>query len=90
MNSHQVQCLAISKNSKFILSGSFETSIRIWNIEKMLPEGLFVGHNKPVTSIIFTKLKQDKFFFSASMDKTIRLWNIKTKNAEFILNGHTG
>jgi WD40 repeat protein len=70
----QVNSVAIDKNGDFIVSGSDDNTIKIWNRRGKEIKTLR-GHNNRVTSV---KISNDtKYIISASDDKSIKLWNRK-------------
>ena len=65
-----VRSFAFSRNGDKIVSGSFDTNVRIWNIsgnQKIICE----GHSDYITSVAFSQEKDN--IVSGSNDKTIIL-----------------
>jgi WD40 repeat protein len=71
-HTNRVWCLGLSSND-LLASGSFDKTIKIWNIS--LSQSLITlnGHDKEVLSLQF--LSND-ILASSSNDKTIKIWNI--------------
>ena len=53
MNGHSngVNSVAISTDNKFMVSGSCDTTIKIWNLESGQEIKALTGHNDAVTSV---------------------------------------
>lgn len=74
-HSHFVSSLAIARDSKHVVSGSWDKTLRLWDLSTMTTKQLFTGHTKDVLSVAFSQ--DNRMIISGSMDKTMRLWNIK-------------
>jgi len=70
---HFVQDVALSSDGHHALSGSWDGSLRLWNLETGETRLRFVGHTKDVLSVAFSQ--DDRQIVSGSRDRTIRLWN---------------
>lgn len=72
-HSHFVQDVVISSDGQFALSGSWDGTLRLWDLETGETTQRFVGHSKDVLSVAFSV--DNRQIVSASRDKTIKLWN---------------
>jgi len=72
-HSHFVQDVAISSDGQFALSGSWDGTLRLWDLNSGLTTRRFVGHTKDVLSVAFSA--DNRQIVSGSRDKTINLWN---------------
>ncbi|CAK9012839.1 Guanine nucleotide-binding protein subunit beta-2-like 1 (Receptor of activated protein kinase C) (RACK) [Durusdinium trenchii] len=72
-HSHFVEDVVISSDGQFCLSGSWDGTLRLWDINTGATTRRFVGHKKDVLSVAFSA--DNRQIVSASRDKTIRLWN---------------
>jgi len=72
-HSHFVQDVKISSDGLFALSGSWDGTLRLWDISTGATTRRFVGHSKDVLSVAFSV--DNRQIVSASRDKTIKLWN---------------
>jgi len=72
-HSHFVQDVVISSDGQFALSGSWDGTLRLWDLNFGTTTRRFVGHTKDVLSVAFSV--DNRQIVSGSRDKTIRLWN---------------
>jgi len=72
-HSHYVQDVAISSDGQFALSGSWDGTLRLWDLQSGETSRRFVGHSKDVLSVAFSA--DNRQIVSGSRDKTINLWN---------------
>jgi guanine nucleotide-binding protein subunit beta-2-like 1 protein len=72
-HSHFVQDIVISSDGQFCLSGSWDGTLRLWDLSTGCTTRRFVGHTKDVLSVAFSV--DNRQIVSGSRDKTIRLWN---------------
>ncbi len=68
--------VAFSKNDKYIISGSSDNSIKIWERETGSEIKTLIGHSGGVTSIAVSK--DEKYIISGSYDKFIIIWELET------------
>jgi guanine nucleotide-binding protein subunit beta-2-like 1 protein len=72
-HSHFVSDVVISSDGQFALSGSWDGSLRLWEIASGRTTRRFVGHTKDVLSVAFST--DNRQIVSGSRDNTIKLWN---------------
>jgi guanine nucleotide-binding protein subunit beta-2-like 1 protein len=72
-HSHFIQDLVISSDGQFALSGSWDGTLRLWDLNYGVTARRFVGHTKDVLSVAFSA--DNRQIVSGSRDKTIKLWN---------------
>jgi len=72
-HNHFVSDVVISSDGQFALSGSWDGTLRLWEIGTGKCSRRFVGHTKDVLSVAFSA--DNRQIVSGSRDKTIKLWN---------------
>jgi guanine nucleotide-binding protein subunit beta-2-like 1 protein len=72
-HSHYVQDVVISSDGQFALSGSWDSTLRLWDINSGVTTKSFVGHTKDVLSVAFSA--DNRQIVSGSRDRSIKLWN---------------
>lgn len=81
-----IQCLIVSPDGKYIVSGDRDQNIRVWNFTEKRLEHSFIGHKFGISSLGFSPDSQ--FLLSGSFDKTICVWNFKEKLQELKFEKH--
>merc|ERR1712222_87425 len=73
-HNHFVTDLAMSKCNSFVLSSSWDKTLRLWDIRNNgVCKERFVGHEKEVHTICFSE--NNRQIFSGSSERQIRIWN---------------
>jgi len=72
-HSHFVQDVVISSDGQYCLSGSWDGTLRLWDLNTGATTRRFIGHAKDVLSVAFSV--DNRQIVSGSRDKTIKLWN---------------
>ncbi|MGD2092278.1 MAG: hypothetical protein PVH61_39285 [Candidatus Aminicenantes bacterium] len=85
-HSSDVSCVVICFDSKYIASGSYDNTIKLWDMKTFKEICTFKGHNAPVTSVCFSPNR--KHILSCSKDHTVRLWDIENCKEIHTFNGH--
>jgi WD40 repeat protein len=82
-----VRCLSFTPDNQTLISGSFDQSIKLWNMSdgKMLHD--LQDHHKGVFALAVSADGQT--LASGSWDETIKLWNISSGLLISNLSGHT-
>jgi hypothetical protein len=82
-----VRCLSFTPDNKTLISGSFDQSIKLWNMAdgKMLHD--LQDHHKGVFALAVSA--DGKTLASGSWDETIKLWNINSGQLISNLSGHS-
>ncbi|KAF0984926.1 hypothetical protein FDP41_000825 [Naegleria fowleri] len=72
-HAHYVSDLCMTADAQYALSGSWDKTLRLWNLNTGKCERNFLGHTNDVLSVSFSH--DDRQIVSGSRDKTIKLWN---------------
>jgi hypothetical protein len=86
-HSGQVWSVAFSPDSKQVISGSDDGTVRLWDTETGAALQILKGHLSTVSSVAF--LPDGKQVVSGSYDRTVRLWDAETGAALWTLKGHS-
>jgi len=87
-HNHFVSDIVISSDGQFALSGSWDATLRLWEINTGKCTRRFVGHSKDVLSVAFSS--DNRQIVSASRDRSIKLWNTLGEcKFTIIEDGHT-
>jgi WD40 repeat protein len=70
-----VNSIVFSDDSKYLASGSYDNTVKLWNVETQKDIFTLQGYSLRVTSIAFSP--DSKYLVSGSDDKTIKLWNVE-------------
>jgi len=72
-HSHFVSDIVMSSDGQFALSGSWDKTLRLWDLSTGVTTKQFVGHTKDVLSVAFST--DNRQIVSGSRDNSIKLWN---------------
>ena len=85
-----VSCMDVNKENNTVISGSYDRTISITDIESARMDGsdckyrLLCGHTGPVTCVRL----HPRGILSASADSTVCLWDPRTRKEAMTLKGH--
>jgi WD40 repeat protein len=82
-----VRSVAFAQDGSRVVSGSYDKTVRIWNVTTGEVEAELKGHTDSVMSVAFAQ--DGSRVVSGSDDKTVRIWNVTTGEVEAELKGHT-
>jgi WD40 repeat protein len=78
--------LACSPDSKYIASGSFDKTVRVWEATTGRQVVIYHGHSDKICSVALSP--DGNYVVSASYDKTVQIWEATTGCPVYIYNGH--
>lgn len=79
-----IWCLTFTSDGQFLISGSHDCFIRVWNLTDYTSERILALHTGPIWCLVS---KQD-FILSASHDRTARLWSFHSFTSLKLYSGH--
>ncbi|KAI8375911.1 WD40-repeat-containing domain protein [Radiomyces spectabilis] len=84
---HTQSVRALAAYGNTLASGSYDHTVRIWDIATGKAKHVLQGHMQKVYSVVLD-MERNRCI-SGSMDTTVRIWNLETGACERILRGHT-
>ena len=72
-HSHFVSDLALSQDSRYALSASWDGTLRLWDLRKGNTIKRFVSHSKDVLAVAFSP--DNRQIASGGRDKNLKIWN---------------
>jgi tetratricopeptide (TPR) repeat protein len=81
-----VSSVAFSPDGERIVSGSYDSTVKIWNAKTGAEVMTMSGHTDLVSDVAFSP--DGKRFASASSDNTIRICDVATGDELLVLEGH--
>jgi WD40 repeat protein len=83
-----VTSIFFSSDSKKLISGSNDETIKVWDLDEELESYNFKGHSDIVSSI--DSNSEGTFLVSGSFDQSVIIWNLTTNQKEISLDYHFG
>jgi len=88
-HSEAISSIAFSPDGRLIASGSYDKTVRIWDVKKGRLFKNLTKHTGFVTCVVFSSGGQSLISSGGRPDNTIRLWDIKKGKVLKTLSGHT-
>ena len=82
-----VTSVAFSPDGNTVVSGSFDITIKLWDVSTGVALQTWTGHTYYVTSVAFSP--DGNTVVSGSSDNTIKLWNVSSGVVLQTWTGHT-
>ena len=82
-----VNSVAFSPDGQTLASGSYDNTIRLWDVATGESLKILTGHTYEVNSVSFSP--EGQTLASGSGDNTVRLWDVSTGETLRTLQGHT-
>ncbi|KAJ3402300.1 hypothetical protein HDV05_008600, partial [Chytridiales sp. JEL 0842] len=80
-----VMCLQFDDCNGTLVTGSYDSTVRVWDVETGECLKVLTGHTRCVRGLQF----DDNKLVSGSIDRTIRIWSMKTFECIRVMEGHT-
>ncbi len=87
-HSNSVWSVTFSADCKWLVSASYDETIKIWSVATGECLQTFIGHRGPIISAKFSH--DDRFIISAGVDRSLKIWDVKTGKCLQSLTEHTG
>lgn len=75
-HSEPVSSIAYSSDGQKLVSGAWDNTVRVWDVQSGAEQAILEGHNSFVESVAFSPDGQS--ILSGSMDTSVRLWALNT------------
>ena len=82
-----VFAVSFSPDGSTLASGSWDNTIRLWDVSSGQEKDTLTGHTRRVTAVSFSP--DGSTLASGSWDNTIRLWDVNSGQTKATLAGHT-
>ncbi|KAF9350163.1 hypothetical protein BGX34_001378 [Mortierella sp. NVP85] len=86
-HSHALTSIVYSPDSKRVASGSWDRTVRIWDVVTGACLHVLNAHDDQVNSVAYSP--QGDQIASASKDRTVKVWDVETGECHYILIGHS-
>ncbi|KAI9065422.1 WD40 repeat-like protein [Trametes sanguinea] len=87
LEGHDHAVRALAARGRTLVSGSYDCTVRIWDIITGECKWVLVGHTQKVYSVVLDINRN--LACSGSMDGTVRVWDTSTGHCHHVLAGHT-
>ena len=81
-----VSSILLSSDNRLLITGSYDNSIRIWELKTGQLISILQGHSKAITCLTISQ--DNNILISGSRDKTIRCWDIKKQKVIRTFGGY--
>jgi WD40 repeat protein len=82
-----VWSVAFSPDGRYALSGSWDNTLKLWEVSSGREIRTFQGHSSGVSSIAFSP--DGRYALSGSKDNTLKLWEVSSGREIRTFTGHT-
>src|SRR5262249_23512341 len=86
-HSDAISSVAFSPDGQRVLTGSYDTTARVWDATTGQQKAALKRHTGEVRSVAFSP--DGKRILTGSEDKTARVWDAETGQEMAVLKGHT-
>lgn len=85
-HTNSVSSVVVTPDGQHIISGSFDHTLKIWNLKSGTERHTLIGHTDWVWDVVVTP--DGHYVVSASADRTLKVWDLETKTEKYTLTGH--
>lgn len=86
LQGHDHAVRALAAHGRTLVSGSYDSTVRVWDTITGECKWTLVGHTQKVYSVVLDPIRNQAC--SGSMDSTVRVWNLQTGECQHTLMGH--
>ncbi|TFY63157.1 hypothetical protein EVJ58_g3404 [Rhodofomes roseus] len=86
LDGHEHAVRALAARGRTAVSGSFDCTVRVWDIATGTCKWVLVGHTEKVYCVALDTRRQRTY--SGSLDGTVRIWDLQTGQCLHVLTGH--
>ena len=72
-----LKCGVITQDATKLITGGFNSIIRVWDLNQNKQKFTLHGHDSEVRCLVLTN--DSKFLLSGSFDATVRVWDLNQK-----------
>jgi uncharacterized delta-60 repeat protein len=83
---HAVNSVAVSPDGRRVVSGSWDTTVAVWDLETGAPIRRLTGHQASVRSVAVSP--DGRSIVSGSQDDTVAVWDLESGTQIHRLSGH--
>lgn len=81
-----VTSVAISSDASFAISGSYDATLRVWDLRSKKCIKVLSGHSNKITCLAISA--DNSFAVSGAEDTTLRIWDLRSGECMHSLEGH--
>ncbi|KAI7871462.1 WD40-repeat-containing domain protein [Spinellus fusiger] len=85
LNGHAQSVRTLAAHGNTVVSGSYDYSVRVWDVEEGKAKHVLNGHLQKVYSVVIDS-KRNRCI-SGSMDSTVRIWSLEDGSCVHVLRG---
>lgn len=85
-HSDTVYDLSFISDTEFLVSVSFDTTMRLWSLNDFSCTAVYRGHSSPIWGVAISPISN--YVATASQDKTARVWSLEMTYPLRIMAGH--
>uniref|UniRef100_A0A0W0FFP9 Putative WD40 repeat-like protein n=1 Tax=Moniliophthora roreri TaxID=221103 RepID=A0A0W0FFP9_MONRR len=87
LEGHEHAVRALAARGRTLVSGSYDCTVRVWDIVNGVCRWVLIGHTQKVYSVVLDPARNQTM--SGSMDGTVRIWSTSLGTCLHVLTGHT-